>query len=51
VAGQSGLRRRPLPRREHERRAAIFLGPEFGTVARADLVDAARERPTPGSTS
>ncbi len=28
---------------EHERRAAIFLGPEFGTVARADLVDAARE--------
>jgi adenine-specific DNA-methyltransferase len=26
-----------------ERRAAIFLGPEFGTVARADLVDAARE--------
>jgi adenine-specific DNA-methyltransferase len=28
---------------DHERRAAIFLGPEFGTVARADLVDAARE--------
>jgi adenine-specific DNA-methyltransferase len=28
---------------EHERRAAIFLGPEFGTVARADLVEAARE--------
>ena len=26
-----------------ERRAAIFLGPEFGTVARADLVEAARE--------
>lgn len=26
-----------------ERRAAIFLGPEFGTVARADLVGAARE--------
>jgi adenine-specific DNA-methyltransferase len=26
-----------------ERRAAIFLGPEFGTVARADLVAAARE--------
>jgi adenine-specific DNA-methyltransferase len=28
---------------ERERRAAIFLGPEFGTVARADLVEAARE--------
>ena len=26
-----------------ERRAAIFVGPEFGTVARADLVAAARE--------
>ncbi len=26
-----------------ERRAGIFIGPEFGTVARADLVDAARE--------
>ena len=29
--------------RDQERRAAIFLGPEFGTVARADLVAAARE--------
>jgi adenine-specific DNA-methyltransferase len=28
---------------DRERRAAIFLGPEFGTVQRADLVDAARE--------
>lgn len=28
---------------EHERRAAIFIGPEFGTVQRADLVQAARE--------
>ena len=28
---------------DRERRAAIFLGPEFGTVARADLVDAVRE--------
>jgi adenine-specific DNA-methyltransferase len=27
----------------HERRAAIFIGPEFGTVQRADLVAAARE--------
>jgi len=26
-----------------ERRAAIFIGPEFGTVQRADLVDAAKE--------
>jgi adenine-specific DNA-methyltransferase len=26
-----------------EKRAAIFIGPEFGTVARADLVAAARE--------
>jgi len=26
-----------------ERRAAIFIGPEFGTVARADLVEAAGE--------
>ena len=28
---------------ENERRAGIFIGPEFGTVARADLVAAARE--------
>jgi adenine-specific DNA-methyltransferase len=28
---------------EAERRAAIFIGPEFGTVQRADLVAAARE--------
>lgn len=28
---------------ETERRAAIFMGPEFGTVQRADLVEAARE--------
>jgi adenine-specific DNA-methyltransferase len=26
-----------------ERRAAVFVGPEFGTVTRADLVEAARE--------
>ncbi len=26
-----------------EKRAAIFIGPEFGTVQRADLVEAARE--------
>jgi adenine-specific DNA-methyltransferase len=29
--------------REGERRAAIFIGPEFGTVQRVDLVAAARE--------
>jgi adenine-specific DNA-methyltransferase len=28
---------------EVERRAGIFIGPEFGTVQRADLVEAARE--------
>jgi adenine-specific DNA-methyltransferase len=28
---------------EREKRAAIFIGPEFGTVQRADLVAAARE--------
>jgi len=28
---------------EAERRAAVFIGPEFGTVQRADLVAAARE--------
>ena len=28
---------------ENERRAAIFIGPEFGTVSRPDLVSAARE--------
>jgi adenine-specific DNA-methyltransferase len=28
---------------ETEKRAGIFLGPEFGTVSRPDLVDAARE--------
>jgi adenine-specific DNA-methyltransferase len=28
---------------ENERRAAIFIGEEFGTVMRADLVEAARE--------
>lgn len=36
----------PLPEGEgtqSEKRAAIFIGPEFGTVARPDLVAAARE--------
>jgi adenine-specific DNA-methyltransferase len=30
-----------------ERRAAIFIGPEFGTVTRADLTAAAREASSP----
>ena len=29
--------------RQAERRAAIFIGPEFGTVSRPDLVEAAKE--------
>ena len=36
----------PLPEGDGtktEKRAAIFIGPEFGTVQRADLVEAARE--------
>ncbi len=32
-----------LSTRDSDRRAAVFVGPEFGTVSRADLVDAARE--------
>ena len=31
------------PEGERERRAGVLIGPEFGTVARSDLVDAARE--------
>ena len=31
------------PDRGRERRAALFIGPEFGTVSRSDLVSAARE--------
>ena len=34
---------RYLRRRRREKRAAIFIGPEFGTVTRPDLVAAARE--------
>jgi adenine-specific DNA-methyltransferase len=35
---------------DKEKRAAIFIGPEFGTVQRVDLVAAAREPATPVST-
>ncbi len=41
AAGEDG--RRPGEGRGVERRAAIFIGAEFGTVQRADLVEAARE--------
>ncbi len=34
---------RGLDENESEKRAAIFVGPEFGTVSRPDLVSAARE--------
>ena len=34
---------RYLEAEDNEKRAAIFIGPEFGTVQRADLVEAARE--------
>ena len=34
-----------------ERRAGIFIGPEFGTVTRADLVEAAREAAAKGAKS
>ena len=34
---------RGIPEGEVERSAAIFVGPEFGTVQRPDLVQAARE--------
>ena len=48
MAGRPGLRRGPLHTEGDEesgieQRAAIFIGPEFGTVSRPDLVEAARE--------
>ena len=44
LAGRMDRRRGPLPARAaRERRAGIFIGPEFGTVTRADLTAAARE--------
>lgn len=33
----------PIPKLRKHKRAAIFIGPEFGTVSRPDLVAAARE--------
>ena len=45
VSGQRGgeLSTRPSSLATGEARAAIFIGPEFGTVSRPDLVQAARE--------
>ena len=48
MAGKLRLRRRHLRRKANgdsgtERRAGIFVGPEFGTVSRPDLVLAVRE--------
>jgi adenine-specific DNA-methyltransferase len=40
---ERGLHNSSLILHPSERRAAIFIGPEFGTVQRADLVAAARE--------
>ena len=42
-AATSGLHNSSLILHPSEKRAAIFIGPEFGTVQRADLVAAARE--------
>jgi adenine-specific DNA-methyltransferase len=38
-----GIYREGAPESGTEKRAAIFIGPEFGTVTRPDLVEAARE--------
>ena len=48
--GEAGLRRGRYLEGAVEKRAAIFIGPEFGTVQRADLVAAARRPATPAST-
>ena len=41
--GEGRVGRGKGKRRSAAKRAAIFIGPEFGTVSRPDLVDAARE--------
>ncbi len=43
VCGEGRYLEGPNPESGVEKRAAIFIGPEFGTVQRADLVEAARE--------
>lgn len=42
-ANASDFHSSPLTLHSSEKRAAIFVGPEFGTVSRPDLVSAARE--------
>ena len=42
-SGEGRVERGKGERRSAAKRAAIFIGPEFGTVSRPDLVDAARE--------
>jgi adenine-specific DNA-methyltransferase len=41
--GESDFHPSPFSNHNSEKRAAIFVGPEFGTVSRPDLVAAARE--------
>jgi adenine-specific DNA-methyltransferase len=43
ICGEGRYLEGPSPDKATEKRAAIFIGPEFGTVQRADLVAAARE--------
>ena len=45
AAQQAGVQQRTMAKRQavSEQRAGIFIGPEFGTVTRPDLVAAARE--------
>jgi len=42
-SGDSDFHSSPFTPHPSEKRAAIFIGPEFGTVSRPDLVQAARE--------
>ena len=52
LAGRSGLRRRPLHRKGDgpEKRAAIFIGPEFGTVSAPIWSPPPARRAMPAST-
>ena len=45
LAGRDDLRRGPLHGGRRREARAIFIGPEFGTVQRADLVQPPREKP------
>ena len=50
AAQQAGVQQRTRAKRQavSEQRAGIFIGPEFGTVTRPDLVSAAREAAAAG---